>query len=80
MREVELEVLLEALTLLLGEDHVDHLSQLSGRHQWEVDEFGELAIDPDRGVLTRREVEVRSLVLQEEQEELVDVDARLLCD
>ena len=72
VRHVELELLLEALAHLLGQDRVDHALQRTGRERGVLTQALELAVYAHRRRRARGQVQVRSVRLQELPEQLWD--------
>ena len=73
VRRVELEVGLELLPLLLGEDGVDHPADLGAVELRELGERLDLAVDTHRGVDADGQVEVGAAEVDDPLEQVVDV-------
>ena len=73
MRRVELEVRLEPLALLLGENRVDHPADLRPVHQGELRQGLELPVHPHARMGACAEVEVGAPEVEHPFEQVVDV-------
>ena len=73
VRRVELELVLELLPLLLGEDREHHLADLRSVEDRQLGHRAQVAVHADDGRRTGREVEVGAAPLDDEVEKVVDV-------
>ena len=75
VRAVELQLVLELLPLLLGEDRVDHLPDLRAGQRVDALDRPQLAVHPDDRRAAGGQVEVRAVLLEHLLQQVVDVDA-----
>ncbi len=75
--QIELLRLLEPLLLPIGEDRVDRLLELLGCQCPVAGHHLEITVDPDHGRRVDRQVQVRTALLEQVQQDLVEGDLRI---